>query len=242
MTLTEGLKRFIKRLPIVGALATGMVRARRRRRALAAYPGSTAYWEQRYSSGGDSGHGSYGRFARFKAEVINRFVADNRIASVLEIGCGDGHQLSLAEYPAYVGLDVSPTAVATCRARFSGDPAKTFHLYDPAASAGTGGRHADLALSLDVLYHLTEDDVFERYMRDLFGAAGRFVIVYSSDTEGVDPAGLPHIRHRNFSRWVEAHLAGWRLRQRIPNRYPQRGGEEPGSFAEFFIYERVGGA
>src|ERR1041385_8036217 len=80
--------------------------------------GSAQYWEARYREGGNSGDGSYGRLASFKAQVLNDFVARNQIRSVVEFGCGDGNQLSLAQYPKYLGLDVSPTAVLNCAARF----------------------------------------------------------------------------------------------------------------------------
>ena len=49
-----------------------------------------------YASGGSSGPGSYGRLAAGKADFLNRFVEDHQIKTVLEIGCGDGNQLSLA--------------------------------------------------------------------------------------------------------------------------------------------------
>src|SRR5262249_52379361 len=38
------------------------------------FPGSRQYWENRYGADGNSGVGSYGKFAAFKAEVINAFV------------------------------------------------------------------------------------------------------------------------------------------------------------------------
>ena len=184
-----------------------------------------------------SGHGSYGGFAEFKAGVLNRFVAEQRIETVLEFGCGDGNQLSLASYRDYVGLDVSETALRTCRKRFAGDRTKRFLLYRPGTSSGGSPRHsADLALSLDVIYHLTEDAVFESYMNDLFDAARRFVVIYSSDTAVTDPSEPAQVRHRVFSRWVAERRPRWRLLRRIPNRFPIDNGEERGSFAEFFIY------
>src|SRR3954467_11496426 len=89
---------------------------------------SAAYWEKRYAGGGDSGAGSYGRFADFKAEVLNEFVEAHAIRNVIELGCGDGNQLVLARYPEYLGLDVSPAAVARCRERFASDAGKSFRL------------------------------------------------------------------------------------------------------------------
>ena len=233
------LKTGIRRVPWIGPLAVTLSRYIRLRRARAAFPGSSEYWESRYARGGTSGHGSYGRFAEFKAEVLNRFVAEQRVRTVLELGCGDGNQLELAEYPAYVGLDVSDSALEACARRFAADGSKSFQRYDASRPiAGDPRFGADLCLSLDVIYHLTEDRTFESYMKDLFGAAGRFVIIYSSDTDITDPAEPPHVRHRKFSAWVERNIAGWQLARTIPNRYPQSGDGEPGSFAEFFIYVR----
>ena len=38
---------------------------------------SKNYWEKRYLKGGDSGDGSYGKLAEFKAKIMNRFVKEN---------------------------------------------------------------------------------------------------------------------------------------------------------------------
>ena len=215
------------------------MRQGRRLRAQAAFPGSAGYWERRYSDGGTSGHGSYGRFARFKAGILNAFVAEHRVGTVLEFGCGDGNQLALADYPSYVGLDVSETALTLCRERFRDDATKRFLRYDPGTPLRGDPRFlADLSLSLDVVYHLTEDAVFESYMRDLFASAERFVIIYSSDTDVTHPSEPPHVRHRAFSRWVAGHLPAWRIVRRIPNRFPQSSDGDLSSFAEFVIYAR----
>ena len=54
---------------------------------------SMDYWNERYSSGGNSGTGSYGELAFYKADFINKFIDANQILSVVEFGCGDGNQL-----------------------------------------------------------------------------------------------------------------------------------------------------
>src|ERR1700760_1333334 len=91
---------------------------------------SSDYWERRYVRGGNSGVGSYGRLANFKAEFLNDFVEQHRINSVIEYGCGDGSQLKLASYPSYIGIDVSPRAVEICRALFAADRSKRFFHTD----------------------------------------------------------------------------------------------------------------
>lgn len=225
------MKRLIKKVPVVGAIARSIYR----RWIHPPEPfASESYWIDRYQAGGNSGEGSYGRLAEFKAEVINQFVRDNDVKTVVEFGCGDGNQLKLAEYPSYIGFDISPQAVRQCRESFSGDVAKTFKLtgeYD--------GEMADLTLSLDVIFHLVEDDVFDRYMARLFDASTRFVIIYSSDTEENLAERAAHVRHRKFSRWVDENRPGWRLIRHVPNRYPFTGDTRTSSFADFFIYEKI---
>lgn len=196
------------------------------------FNGSADYWESRYRKGRDSGSGSYGQLAAFKAETLNRFVRDHAIETVIEFGCGDGAQLSLAEYPRYHGIDVSSAGILRCRARFAGDSTKSF---GPPGSQRDAPY--DLALSLDVVYHLVEASVFEAYMRDLFAAARRFVIVYSSNDDIAVPE--PHIRHRKFTDWVDANKPEWRLCETIANRYPfDPRDPDNTSFADFYIFER----
>lgn len=169
-------------------------------RPLLHFGGSRDYWQQRYRRGGDSGIGSGGESARYKAGVLNAFVSKFGIESVVEFGCGDGRQLALAHYPKYLGLDISRDAVALCTSRFSGDATRRFGLVDEYPAA-----RADLAVSLDVLFHLVEDEIYHNYMVRLFQAGSRFVIIFSSD-EADAPRALPHVRHRPISRDIALHF------------------------------------
>ncbi|MGC1583619.1 MAG: class I SAM-dependent methyltransferase [Candidatus Acidiferrales bacterium] len=195
------------------------------------FAGSAAYWEQTYSRGGTSGPGSYGSLAHSKAEFLNELVRSRGVHSVIEFGCGDGNQLSLAQYPRYVGLDVSPTAIKLCMRKFADDPDKSFFLYDGSCFADhTGLFKADMALSLDVVYHLVEEAVFETYMTHLFDAANRYVVVYATNGTICDDA--PHVVHRHFSSWVENSCSQWQLKEVADGLAagPRR--------ADFYVYER----
>lgn len=194
---------------------------------------SQAYWEKRYLRGKHSGAGSYGKLAEFKAAVLNEFVAKNQIGTVIEYGCGDGYQLSLANYPQYIGFDVSVTAVQSCRKLFANDATKTFR-----EMRDYGGETADLTLSLDVIYHLVEDEVYEAYMYRLFSSSNRFVVIYSSNCDGLNRVEPKHIKHRRFSAWIEDNAKDWKLIDHIPNKYPYTGINDEGSFSDFYIYER----
>lgn len=195
------------------------------------YGDSTRFWEGNYAQGRTSGSGSYGALAEGKSAFLNRLVSDRAVGSVIEFGCGDGNQLSMADYPSYVGLDVSPTAIRLCQRRFDGDPAKSFFLYDGSCFTDRAGIFtADLALSLDVVYHLTEDPVFETHLTHLFAAGRRLVVIYSTNDEISGTA--PHVRHRRFTPWVEANCPRWRLTEVTSGPNTER------ARADFFVYER----
>jgi hypothetical protein len=211
--------------PLPGVRRVSLLRQR------IAYGDSARFWEQNYARGRTSGNGSYGALADGKCRFLNELVRERAVRSVIEFGCGDGNQLSLAEYPSYIGLDVSRTAIGLCQRKFAGDPAKSFFLYDGTCFTDRAGIFtADLALSLDVVYHLTEDPVFETYLAHLFAAGQRLVVIYSTNAE-VDGTA-PHVRHRHFTPWIEANCPGWRLTGVTPGPNSKR------ARADFFVYER----
>lgn len=233
----RSLTALVKNTPVIGPLARGLARTPlvERMRLRLGFQGSAAYWDARYRAGGTSGAGSYGRLAAFKAEVLNEFVRRRGVRSIVEFGCGDGAQLALADYPQYVGIDVSSAAIALCKQRFAGDPTKRF-LQADAVPAELGW--FDLALSLDVIYHLVEDETFDAYMCSLFDHAATHVVVYASDRNAAGPS--PHVRHRAFTSWVAAYRPGWRLAATVPNRYPFNANDpDETSFADFHFFERV---
>jgi SAM-dependent methyltransferase len=217
--------------PAARALARTPVIEEIRRRF--AFRNSTSYWERRYQNGRTSGVGSYGRLANFKAEILNDFVERNGIQSVAEFGCGDGTQLSLARYPRYVGFDIAAGSVAICQKRFADDHNKSFLL---TSEIPKDIGKFDLALSLDVIYHLVEDEVFNAYMRTLLEHAGRFMAIYSSNK--VEPSGVPHIRHRRFTDWINVHAPQWKQSGFVANRYPlDPKRPDNTSFADFYFFE-----
>ena len=233
MSTINRCKAFIARIPVLGTVAKTVWAALRPRPL---FPGSGAYWESRYAAGGTSGSGSYDQLAVFKADVINGFVHEYGVASVMEFGCGDGNQLKLARYPDYLGLDVSDAAIARCCAVFSGDASKRFKNV-----AAYAGEKADLSISLDVIYHLVEDAVFDAYMHRLFESANKYVIVYSSNDDGLNAKyGGYHVKHRKFTDWVVAHAPAWSLQSMRVNAYPfDDANPDHTSLADFYFYQRT---
>jgi len=198
------------------------------------FKGSANYWESRYSKGGNSGAGSYNNLAKFKAHVLNDFMNQNKIKTVIEFGCGDGNQLTLANYTKYIGFDISQTAISLCRQKFKNDNSKTFLLIND-----YNGEKADCVLSLDVIYHLVEDQVFEDHIKFLFDAATKYVIIYSCDDEKLQHPSDNHVKTRNFTKYIGANFSTWKLNQHIPNQYPYiEGKNEETSWSDFYIFKK----
>jgi hypothetical protein len=191
---------------------------------------SAGYWEKRYLENGNSGSGSYGVHATYKAAILNKFVSENKLQKIIEFGCGDGNQLMQFNFPSYIGLDVSETAIQKCRTIFKDDGTKSFYIYNTAEL-----KHnqiffdADATLSLDVIYHLVEDDVFAKYMYHLFAASAKYVIIYAWDLESNKSF---HVRQRKFTTWINLNISHWVLKQKIEN-------HDLEGACDFFIYEKI---
>lgn len=195
---------------------------------------SVNYWENRYSSGGNSGDGSYGRLSLFKADFINQFIEKKKIQSAIEMGCGDGHQLSIIHYPKYTGLDVSSTIIDHCNNKFKDDTTKTFLVYNPDIFDPNESIKAEVALSLDVLYHIVEEKNYLKYLQDLFSLGKKYVIVYSTNFYLNE---TQHVMHRKFTEDAEL-FTDWKLITTLKNLFPGNGEQE--SMADFFVFERKG--
>jgi len=156
---------------------------------------SVAWWEHRYAKGGDSGPGSTGDMGRFKADTVNEFVAKHQIDSVFDVGCGDGEQVALLNVPCYVGYDPSSSALARAAKRLASDPTKAF-------TPQPHGYKAELALSMDVLYHLENEAERKEFLDILFALATRFVMIYTTRDNSHD--GHHHIWHSSPpDGWIE---------------------------------------
>lgn len=195
------------------------------------------YWQQRYEKGGTSGAGSRGALAQYKSDFINRFIKTNNTKTHIEFGCGDGYQLGLIHYENYIGLDISQKSIALCQAAFKKDITKSFFLYHPQAFYDKQARlSADLALSLDVIYHITDDHDYTKYLQDLFNAAQRYVILYTSDTEQAE--SFAHIKHRKISTDIQTRFPNWTLLLREENPHTFQQWNDDTSRAHFFIYQK----
>ncbi len=97
---------------------------------------------------------------------------------------------------------------------------------------------ADLSMSLDVIYHLIEEEGFDLYMRRLFKSAKNFVIIYSSNDVALNKKyGGFHVKHRNFTNWVEQNASDWELIDILPNKYQySESNPDHTSLSDFYFY------
>jgi SAM-dependent methyltransferase len=164
------------------------------------------YWESRYKSGGNSGWGSHDASSvNFKKDYINTWINEFKTKTIVELGCGDGNQLSYFDnYDKYYGYDISPNIIEKNKVKFKGDDTKEFESDIDKLLLNK----YDLALSLDVIYHLVEEDVFETYMHNLFKLSDK-VCIFATDVE--EPIKVPHIRHRKINDFITKHYPNYKL-------------------------------
>lgn len=186
-----------------------------------------AYWEARYASGGDSGDGSRGKAAQAKATFVNDLLQTHDVRSVIDWGCGDGVQLrQLLVPPNYVGVEVSPTALQRCITA-NVDRGLSFVLHGPLFPAHVFYERFEVALCLDVLFHLPREAQYLPFLRHLFASATRYVCVHTTNIEGVEQT-RDHVRHRLVVADVAMHFPEWHLL------YGHAESPEP----DFYIWER----
>lgn len=184
------------------------------------------YWNDHYQAGGKSGAGSYGVLAEWKAEIINHFLQTHPVETVVDVGCGDGHQASLINYPLYLGVDVSLISVEMCRNLFKNDVNKSCQLYEPGKTLLP---HCDLVVCLDVLYHITDERDYFITLQDIFRSSQKYIILYTT-LEGYKHQGLkPYagIYHRDILSHLD-RFPEWK-REIIYQKYPRL------SVADFII-------
>ena len=198
---------------------------------------SSKYWEDRYKNGGNSGQGSYNALAKFKASVINDFIENNKIQSLLDYGVGDGNQLALINTSRlmYYGIDISQTVIQKCKDLYKNDLNKKFLV----TSEFDKNIQVELVLSCDVLYHLIEESVYLNYIKSLFDSSSKYVIIYARD-ENLNHA--THVKFRKFTDYISQSFKEFKLIKHIPNKFPQNPighDNHITSPSDFYIYEKI---
>ncbi|MFF2910409.1 methyltransferase [Paenibacillus sp. NPDC057934] len=190
------------------------------------------YWDQTYKTGGNSGSGSYGVLAEFKAAVVNAYIERYNVKEVIEFGCGDGHQLGLINYPQYIGLDISSESVRICQDKYGDDQTKAFATYHPLTWTGDQqGLQADMTVCLDVLYHIIDESHFQATLSHVLNTSRDVVVIYSKLDTGEDEQVIYTIKDRDLLSRL-AQFSDFQIVERIPQVYPDH------SSASFVILRR----
>lgn len=162
---------------------------------------SPLYWENRYANGGNSGDGSYSQDAEAKSSYINNLIKKYDLKTINDYGHGDGNQLTYIKgFNAYYGYDVSKTARNKCISKFK-DNKYTF-IDDP-----SNFPKSDLVMSLDVIYHIIEDNLYKNYLKTLF-SIGKYVLIYAVDN---NVKGAPHYQAREFTPYIRKNFPNFKL-------------------------------
>lgn len=150
-------------------------------------------------------------------QEAERFTATNRVIAeelgrsetLLEIGCGEGHQTRhLIELADRVhGVDVSEIAVARARAAV---PSADFGVADLfTCSRRSGGEKYDLVVACEVLYYIQDIDAAIARLNEL----GRRCLVtyFFKEAPKLDShvARIPGVRSRTIGRGVLSWTVAW---------------------------------
>ena len=184
------------------------------------------YWERRYRDGRTSGAGSEGDEGTYKADYISKFLADHKVATVVDWGCGDGQVLAKVKIPRgtkYTGVDVSQTIVDRMKAKFP-----QYRFFGPSDDHAWEDAYR-MSISMDVLFHLPDDRDYFEYLDRLFNSAIHHVVIYSTDTP--DGKTARHVFRRKFTEDIAGRFLDWELKA---TEKPLREG-----LASFFVYGKV---
>lgn len=196
------------------------------------------YWDQRYRNLGGSGSGSRGRLAAFKAHTVNLLATKHGAKTCVDLGCGDGFLRQFYLFDKYVGVDTSFEAVKMCSGIYSQDD--YVHLTLDTQEYVSRLR-MDMVLSMDVTFHILNDDPYRRYL-DLLCAVGRIVVLYAPNRTHqymLNELGsiAPHCYFRPTA--LDLHDRGLQLIESIRCPWPaERYGPEHGSHSNFYIFGR----
>jgi hypothetical protein len=169
------------------------------------------YWNNRYLNGGNSGSGSYGVNASYKADIINEYIINYDIKTIFDHGCGDGNQASLfIGFDKYIGYDISSYVIEQCKCKFLDNPKMNFCLSIDEVP------ESDLCISFDVLYHLIDENDFEKYLYQLFNKSKNYVVIFSTNHNNNEKTA-EHIYHRIFTSYIKKQFKNFKLIKKIEN-------------------------
>jgi SAM-dependent methyltransferase len=143
----------------------------------------------------------------FRFLAINGIIEENfgRVGSILEIGCGEGHQTVHLRRVSdgVIGLDVSPRAIARAREKQPDGRFMAGTVFSPEVDVYGP---FDLVVASEVLYYMSDIQAVLRRMREIGRA--NLVTYFSDEWSNLDPEVLSIFGAK--SKVVEFGDAQWR--------------------------------
>ena len=139
------------------------------------------FWNERYETLPrlGSGPGSRGIAQHYKAHLLKKVLLNNRIRSIVDVGCGDmcwlrTDRLSVKDLDAirFTGFDISEIVIQRNRQAF---PGLEFREHDLSRFPLT--TESDLLLCFDVLIHQTVREQFVRCLQNLLNGITHHALV-----------------------------------------------------------------
>jgi 2-polyprenyl-3-methyl-5-hydroxy-6-metoxy-1,4-benzoquinol methylase len=190
------------------------------------------YWEKRYVAGGNSGKGSYNEPHLFKTAVVNEFIEDNDIKTILDMGCGDGHFASSIKVKRYIAYDVSPSIIDINKIKYKDK--KNISFTNDLLQVN---EIIDCTISIDVIYHVTNTAEYKKYLANLFNMSNKYCIIYSSnvnqDEEFIQKYHpTSHVFHRQFTKDID--FSKWKYFD-----YLKEKNKTTDLLGSFFFFKRI---
>jgi len=130
-----------------------------------------SYWDDHYQSGGVSGEGSIGDYREWKWKIITEYCPV--INHVIDVGCGDNSFWQGRECFDYLGIDSSNTIIIkNCESR----PEWKFIN---ATAELTQKISAPVVFCMDMLFHIMDDQVYEKIIRNIAEYTEDYLFVYT---------------------------------------------------------------
>lgn len=188
---------------------------------------SGKYWEKRYYLWWNSWEGSYNKNAEYKATILNNIIKEYNISNLIEFWCWDGNNLKYYNIQNYTWFDVSETAIKICIEKYINDSNKTFIYYIPGLFKAWWLK-LELVISFEVIFHLIEDEVYEKYINDLFNSSKKYVLILSTNKKDKS-SNASHYKDRIFTNDIPKNF---KLIKKIDSVVETL-------WSDFFLYEKI---
>ena len=125
-----------------------------------------------------SGVGSSIKYNRMYMDFLSKFLIDNSIKNVLDIGCGDWQFSQNIDWNQidYNGIDIVKSVVDTNNDKFGKENIKFFHL-NPLETKLPGS--FDLVIIKDVLQHWSNETIIE-FLDKLITQGNKYIIIVNT--------------------------------------------------------------